>query len=197
MRNDRISDLLYQSLQTEQDGARVYEAAIRCAVNDSLKQEWARYLGETRQHEQSLMEVFEALGLDPDGSTPGREVVRHIGRSLVEAMEKALGSGPSDEAQLVACECVVHAETKDHLNWQLLGEVASRLKDEEAEALTKAYQRVEDQEDQHLYHSRGWARELWLESLGVPAVLPPPEERRDVRDAISAERARGSREESL
>lgn len=30
MNNERVSDLLSQALQTEQDGARIYETAIRC-----------------------------------------------------------------------------------------------------------------------------------------------------------------------
>ena len=30
------------------------------------------------------------LGLDPEADTPGRDVVRHVGKSLVKAMEMAL-----------------------------------------------------------------------------------------------------------
>ena len=48
-------------------------------------------------------------------------VVRHIGESLVAAMEMALESGPPEAAEMVAAECVVLAETKDHLNWELIG----------------------------------------------------------------------------
>jgi hypothetical protein len=56
---------------------------------------------------------------------------------------------------------------------------------------------VEEQEDEHLYHTMGWARELWLESLGLPAVLPPPEEQKEVKTAIGAARARNARSEML
>lgn len=48
----------------------------------------------------------------------------------------------------------------------------------------RSYERVEDQEDEHLYHTTGWGRELWIESLGMPAVLPPPEEEKEVKTAI-------------
>jgi hypothetical protein len=48
---------------------------------------------------------------------------------------------------------------------------------------------VEDQEDEHLYHTKGWCRELWLESLGLKVVLPPPEERRNVKTGIGAAHA--------
>jgi hypothetical protein len=141
------------------------------------------------------MEVCGELGLDPAAETPGRQVVRHIGKSLVQAMEQALQSGPPEAAERVAAECVVLAETKDHLNWELIGELAQKLKGDEKKALQEAHEEVENQEDEHLYHSTGWTRELWLQSLGLPAVLPPPEEQKDVKTAIGAARAKQSRKE--
>jgi hypothetical protein len=53
----------------------------------------------------------------------------------------------------------------------------------------EACEEVEDEEDEHLYHTKGWCRELWIASLGLNAVLPPPEERKHVRTAIEAARA--------
>jgi hypothetical protein len=93
----------------------------------------------------------------------------------------------------VAAECVVDAETKDHQNWELIGQVADQLKGAEGEALRAAYEEVEDEEDEHLYHTQGWCRELWIESLGLPAQLPPPEEKKDVKTAIGAARAKAAR----
>jgi hypothetical protein len=124
-------------------------------------------------------------------------VVRHIGQSLVTAMEIALSAGKREAAQLVAAECVVVAETKDHLNWELISEVADELKSAAAKALKAAYQQVEDEEDEHLYHTTGWSRELWIESLGLPAVLPPPEEEKEVKTAIGAARAKKARKDML
>ena len=85
------------------------------------------------------------------------------------------------------------AETKDHLDWELIGEAAKTLKGSQAKALQSAYEEIEDQEDEHLYHTRGWCRELWLQSLGIEAVLPPPEEKKHVKTAIGAARAEQSR----
>ena len=62
-------------------------------------------------------------------------------------------------------------------------------------ALKDACSQVEEQEDEHLYHSTGWTRELWIDSLGMPAVLPPPEEQKDVKTAIGAARAKNARDE--
>jgi hypothetical protein len=83
------------------------------------------------------------------------------------------------------------------MNWELMGEAARVLSGDEEKALRDAHEDVEDEEDEHLYHTMGWARELWLESLGLPAVLPPPEEEKHVKSAIGAARARQSREEML
>ncbi|MEJ7696323.1 MAG: hypothetical protein WKF78_06850 [Candidatus Limnocylindrales bacterium] len=93
----------------------------------------------------------------------------------------ALKAGGPIAAQLVAAECVVEAETKDHQNWELIGEAAKALDGEWAAALSEAYGKVEEEEDQHLYHTMGWSRELWIESLGMPAVLPPRKRRRRSR----------------
>ena len=120
--------------------------------------------------------MLETLGLDVDAETPGRKVVRHIGESLVKAMELALSEGPREATELVAAECVVHAETKDHQNWELMGLCSKKLTGEEAGILARACEEVEDEEDEHLYHTMGWCRELWIKALGMPAQLPPPEQ---------------------
>ena len=135
-----------------------------------LKKEWEEYLEQTKRHVEVVTEVFEKLGLDPKQETPGRKVVRHIGESLVKAMKMAKEGGKPEAAQLVACECVVLAETKDHSNWELMSQLAEKTKGKEAEALKAACEEVEEQEDEHLYHSKGWCRELWIQSLGMPAV---------------------------
>ena len=197
MNNEQVSELIYQMLETERGGIQVYETALRSVVNDELREEWEEYLEQTKNHERVVLALMDKLGLDPERETPGRGVVRHIGESLVTAMEMARKSGPAAAAQLVACEAVVQAETKDHLNWELLHEAAEKAKGEDRKALTEACEQVEDQEDEHLYHSTGWCRELWIESLGLPAVLPPPEEEKEVKTAIGAARAKKARKEML
>lgn len=192
MNEEQVKELLYQALETEIGGQDIYKTAIRCANNDELREEWQKYLEETENHERILRETFGRIGLDPEVQTPGREVVHAIGASLVQAMEQALGAGKA-AAQLVAAECVVMAESKDHANWELIGEIAKKSTGEQKAALKEAHGEVEDQEDEHLYHTMGWARELWMESLGLPAVIPPPEEKKHVKSAIGAARAKNAR----
>jgi hypothetical protein len=197
MKVEQLNELLYQALETELGGVQVYTTALRCAVNEELKEEWQEYLEQTSNHVQIVKDAMNALGLNPETETPGRKVVRHVGESLVKAMEMALQAGEPAAAQIVAAECVTLAETKDHLNWELIGEAANKLKGESAKALKDAYEEVEEEEDEHLYHTAGWTRELWIESLGMPAVLPPPEEEKDVKTAIGAARAKHARGDML
>jgi len=197
MKKEQWTELLYEALETEMGGVQIYKTALRCVVNKDLKEEWQNYLQQTENHVQIVRGVFEKLKLDPEAETPGRQVVRHIGQSLVKAMEMALQAGKPDAAQLVATECVVEAETKDHLNWELIGQIVEKGKGPEAKILKEAYDEVEEEEDEHLYHSTGWARELWIDSLGLPAVLPPPEEEKDVKTAIGAARAKQARDKMV
>lgn len=189
MKREQLTELLLQSLEHERGGVKVYETALSCVLNDDLREEWTEHLDQTRRHVQILDDVCRKLEIDIDRPTPGSEIIRHLGASLVQAMQKASGAGNREAAQLVACECVVLAETKDHLDWELIGKCADELSGAEAKALEAAFEEVEEEEDEHLYHSQGWCRELWLESLGMRAILPPPEERKDVKTAIGAARA--------
>ena len=193
----QIEELLYQALETEIGGLSIYETALACAVNEDLKKEWRGYLEETSTHRRVLLTVFEQLGLDPERQPPGREVVRHIGEALVKAMKMAINAGDANAAQLVATECVVLAETKDHANWTLIGVVADQHGGTEGKVLKQAYDAVVTDEEHHLYHTKGWSRELWIDALGYPAVLPPPEEVKQVESAIGASRAEQARGKML
>lgn len=193
MKDEQVRELLYQALETELGGVQVYTTAIRCAENEDLKEEWEKYLEQTKNHVTIMEDVLTKLDLDVDEETPGRKVVRTIGEALVQSMEMALAEGKPGAAQLVAAEAVVLAETKDHQNWHLIGEVVKKVKGDVAKVLKEAHDQVEPEEDEHLYHTKGWARELWIESLGMKAVLPPPEEVKKVETAIGAARAEQAR----
>jgi rubrerythrin len=193
MEMQTVKELLLQSLEHEMGGVKIYQAALKCAQNEDLKEEWQKYHQETERHVQVLHDVLAQMQLDPREQTPGRKIVHDMGQAFVAAMEAALGSGDMAQAECVACECVVLAEEKDHSNWQLIGEVAKKMTGAEAKAMKEAYKEVEEQEDEHYYHSKGWLRELSLQALGMKAVLPPPEERKHVKSAIGQSRAEHSR----
>src|ERR1700704_4209519 len=104
MKQSQVQELLYQALETELGGVQIYTTALRCVVNEDLKEEWEKYLEQTENHVSIVQDTITALGLDPETQTPGREVVHHIGSSLVKAMEMALGAGDPAAAQVVAAE---------------------------------------------------------------------------------------------
>jgi len=197
MKASQVNELLYQALETEIGGQQVYREAVKCAAQEELREEWEKYLAETTEHERILRDTFGKIGLDAKVETPGRRVVREKAAGLVAAMRKARMDGGEVAGQLCAAESVVEAETKDHQNWELIGRLADASKGTLASALRAAYEQVEEQEDEHLYHTMGWARELWLQALGLPAVIPPPEEAKKVKTAIGAARAEQAREAML
>jgi rubrerythrin len=194
MNSQQFIDLILQSLEHERGGVKIYKKAIECALREDLRREWQGYLAQTEQHVQALGDICAHFDIDPFMTTPGTQIVKLVGNSLLEAMQQALATGKPQQAQIVAAECVVLAETKDHLDWELIGEAAKELQGEDREIVLVAFEKIEDEEDEHLYHTQGWCRELWLESLGLPAQLPPPEETRDVSSAAEAQRAKESRQ---
>ena len=188
-----IEHLLYEALETERGGVEIYTLAISCARNEDLKKEWEEYKSQTERHVKIVGDLFETFGLDPDAMTPMRLVVRQKAQALLSVMRNVLTHAP-DYAEIAAAECIVDAETKDHKNWELLGEAWKSLPEgTEKTELARAVKNVEAEEDEHLYHTVGWARELSLQALGLPAVLPPPEEVKEVKTAIAAARAKASR----
>ena len=185
----QVKELLLQSIEHELGGVILYQTALEAVINNELREEWENYLEQTQNHVDVLAETCLSLEIDPDEMTPARKIVQHNGKALAVAIKMALAANDPNAAELVACECIVLAETKDHFNWELIAKCAAELPPDPGEALLNAYQQVEEEEDEHLYHTKGWCRELWFSALGFTAELPPPEEERDVRTAVEAAKA--------
>ena len=145
-RTNRLKELVLQALEHERCGLQVYETAVNCAQNPDLREEWQKYMSETQNHADVLERLCAQLGFDAEEETPGRQVVRHLGDALLGAMELAKAAGDPVAAELVACECVVLAETKDHLNWTLLGTCAVGAEGLNRSALQRLVPRALDQE---------------------------------------------------
>jgi hypothetical protein len=183
MRPEQLVELVLQSVQHERTGIAVYRAALACAIHADLRAEWIETLEQTREHEQTLIEICKVLGIDPEHSAPGREIVAEVGGSLVRAIERATVEGDREVAQLVACECVVHAGIKAQLDWGLLRRCAEELVGDEGQPLPEVFEEIEQEKRDSLDHAQGWWRELWVDSLGMKAVLPPPEVRKRIESA--------------
>jgi hypothetical protein len=185
-----LEHLLLQSLEHERSAIAVYRGAMCCVVDEALREEWEQYLAETRSHVDVLLDLCDAFRFDIAKDTVGRRAVRTIGAALVESMEQALSEGDADAAQLVACECVMLLESKDHLNWALLhSRVRSNFRASPQAALKLACEQMEGEEDEHLYHARTWIRELWRKRLDL---APTHVESIDARTALRQRRGAGS-----
>ena len=62
MKNEQLNQLLYEALETEMGGVQVYETAIRCAVNEDLKQEWEEYHEQTQSTNKSFSNSSASSG---------------------------------------------------------------------------------------------------------------------------------------
>lgn len=165
MNTQGLEHLLLQSLEHERGAVAVYRTALRCVVDEALREEWEQYLAETRSHVDVLVDLCTAFGVDVAKDTVGSKAVRAIGSTLVASIEQALADGDADAAQLVACECVMLVESKDHLNWALLDARVRSLFRAPQAALKLACEQMEGEEDEHLYHARSWIRDLWRRRL--------------------------------
>src|ERR1043165_1209601 len=78
MNEQQLKELLLQSLEQEIGGVQVYEAALKCAQNDDLREEWEKYLAQTQGHELVLRTTLQEIGIDPEEETPGRIILRSM-----------------------------------------------------------------------------------------------------------------------
>ena len=113
MDNEHLSQL-YEALESARGGVLVCETALRCFINEDLKQELNEHLKHVRHREQTLREILADLHVDPDTQTPRTTTVCESEQSLINAMERALVKGDPVTAQLVAVECVVEAVRRQY-----------------------------------------------------------------------------------
>lgn len=166
----RVRELLYRALETELGRIRIHRMAARCAVTEDLRSEWQRCLEATHAHVRILGQVFNTLDLDPDAETPGRLIVRFKSQALVESIEMAVDIESPAAYQLVAAEALAEIDTGHDDNWELIGRIAATTTGPVASVLRDAAERMERCD--HRQRTAGLARELWIESLGIPVRLP-------------------------
>jgi hypothetical protein len=169
----RLRELLLQALEAEHGHVAVLSAALRCALNDDLRRKWRDLLEHSRRRERTLILVFQQLDLNPCSQTPGRRIAGHLTAALLDALARTLDSGDPEAAQVVAAECVEHAAIRIQRTWDLIGHVARTSVDDAGRTLDTAFESAPRDEGE-LYRNRSWVRELWIETLGLPAVVPPP-----------------------
>ncbi len=98
-----------------------------------------------------------------------------------------------EEAQRVACDCLVLAETRHHANWSLIAQCADAHHGPEARVLRGAVDHVESEENGKLSRARGWCRELWLDSLWPSTPRSTPITSLDGWESADSSGARATR----
>jgi rubrerythrin len=73
MDNNRVSELLLNSLETEIGGVQIYETALRCVANEDLRKEWEKYRDQTERHTEILRNVCSQMGVDLKMETRAEE----------------------------------------------------------------------------------------------------------------------------
>jgi hypothetical protein len=170
----RLRELLLQALEAQAGHVAVLSASLRCIVIDvELRRDWRPQLERARRRERILASVLEQLDLDPRSQTPGRRIVARLSAALLAALGQAMHEGDAANAQVVAAEGVEIAALRAQRAWELIGHVAGKLADETGRTLDVAFESAAFDEGEG-YRNRGWSRELWIESLGFRAILPPP-----------------------
>jgi rubrerythrin len=175
VKNEVLLDKLSEFLMVQQCGWQLYRVVGSRTTDPELQARYQEFGEETDRHRTILTQLIKDLGGDPDYVSPTARVAQVKSEALLQSV---LVSGPlsPEELQVSDLENVVLAETKDHADWELLGQLAEQLPNGKArKAIEAAVAEVGPQEDEHL----GWAQAK-LAELGLKALTqePPPDPER-------------------
>jgi rubrerythrin len=170
-----LLDKLSEFLMVEQCGWQLYRVVESRATDKELKERYQEFGQETDRHRTILTRLIGELGGDPDHVSPTARIAQAKSEALLAS---ALVSGPLGQAEWEASdlENVLLAETKDHADWELLGQLAEQLPNGKTKtAIEAAVAEVGPEEDEHL----GWAQTK-LAELSLKAITqePPPDPER-------------------
>ena len=173
MNKQVLLDKLSEFLMVEQCGWQLYRVVGSRTTDPELQARYQEFGDETDRHRTILTQLIKDLGGDPDYVSPTARVAQVKSEALLASALVSGRLGPA-EREASDLENVVLAETKDHADWELLGQLAEQLPNGKArKAIEAAVAEVGPQEDEHL----GWAQAK-LATLGLQAhmgELPSPD----------------------
>ena len=188
MEQQVLLDQLSEFLMVEQGGLELYRVAAERCTLPALKQRYQEFGQQTARHREVYVQLIQAVGGDPDYVSPTARLAQVKATKLLESAMSVDGLAP-EELMASDLENVLLAETKCHLDWELVSQLAKQVADATLkQALEQAVQEVEGQEDQHVEWARQTLSQLalqrvqqgpapsperWLEVLSGP--LPPIE----------------------
>jgi rubrerythrin len=150
-----VLDLLSDMTMHERCGYHLYRSVSGRTNNPVLKRRYEEFGQETHEHIAILEELVTALGGDPQYVSPAARATEKMDSSILESTFLLRGSVDIMTSELVMLDAVLLAETRDHANWSGLQDLIPSFPDGPSrDAVQRAVNQVEDQEDEHLE----WAR---------------------------------------
>lgn len=163
-----INRYLLHALEAERGAVEVYATSLSTTPSPAWRREITRFLDDARKHEQWMTGVCGQLGMDPDEPVVGRHLIASQTLSMIEAIRQAATSDAT-LAPLVACECIVLAETRNQLAWAPFDRIAADGGHECVRILSRFATDVRREHAHHLERAIERTRRLWRRRLGLDA----------------------------
>ena len=164
-----IDRYLLHALESERGAVEVYATSLSTTMNPAWRRELTRFLDDARKHEQWMTCVCDQLGMDADEPVAGRDLIAFQTLSMIEAIREAVSSSDTMLAPLVACECIVLAETRNQLAWAPFARIALNARHECVKILSRIATDVRREHEHHLKRAMQRTRRLWRRRLGLDA----------------------------
>jgi rubrerythrin len=174
MERQVLMDKLSEFLMVEQGGLELYRIALSRATNPEVRQRYQEFAEQTSHHRTVLVRLIEQLGGDPSYVSPTARLAQVKASSLLETTVRVDGLS-QEELEANDLENVLLAETKDHADWHLLGQVVQQIDDYQVKtAIEEAVREVEPEEDSHLEWARDTLAQVALRMI-MQGPAPSPE----------------------
>jgi len=150
-----IADLLSDMAMHERCGRHLYRSVASRTHNPMLKRRYEEFGKETERHVEILETLLGELGIPPGYVSPAARATEGADSGLLESTFLYSGSVDLMTQELVMLDAVLLAETRDHANWSGLADLVDIFPEGKArDAVRRAVQQVEPEEDEHL----SWAQ---------------------------------------
>jgi len=188
---ESLLDKLGERLAFERQGTRLYETALqKCealVIQDEAGpsiQELQHICNEELEHFKLLQKAIIKLGGDATLQTPSADVASILSLGMVQVVSDPRTTVPQ------MLQALLTAELVDNDGWQLLGDLAAELgQDELEEQCRKAL----EEEQEHLEKVREWVLSMAIEEAAVGAELGEEGEDEDIADQVGDEQESKSR----
>jgi len=146
-----VADLLSDMTMHERCGHHLYKSVATRTHNPMLQRKYEEFGEETERHIEILQTLVGELGMSPAYVSPSARATEGTASKLLESTFLLSGSVDIMTQELVMLDAVLLAETRDHANWSGLADLVDAFPEGDGrDAVRRAVQQVEPEEDEHL-----------------------------------------------